>query len=126
MTNKLFQHTKQIIILNGICFLISLVFCFFGMYSIPLGFLLGSVVAIFVKCIYFLLGDIEEKNKFNPLMIPVNILFNCIVIVLIIGSIFLSLVLEHRHIMIFSSLGVSVALIIAFSSNIYRKIVNGN
>ena len=125
MIKELFKHLKQTFILNGICFGISLVFLFFGLYNIPLGFLFGSIIAILVRIILFFINKLEEKFKLNPWMIPLNVLFNGVIVLLIVGGVFTSLLLEHLSFNIFSLTSVITALIIAFSSILYKKIVGG-
>ena len=126
MHKELISQLKNTLIYNGVCFIATLIFLFFGMYNVPLGFIFGTVVALLVKVIYYFLNKLDEKNKLNPWMIIINVLINLAVVILIATSIFVSLLLEHLGVNIFSWISVSFALLMAFGSLIYKKVVGGS
>ena len=126
MHKELLSTLKSTLIYNGIFFVVTLIFLFFGMYNVPLGFIFGTIVALLVKVIYYFLNKLEEKNRLNPWMIIINVLINLTVVILIVFSIFVSLLLEHLNVNIFSWISVGFAILLAFISLIYKKVVGGS
>lgn len=126
MHKDLLNQLKKILKINGIFLIATLIFVFFGMFDVPLGFLFGTVIVIIINVIYYFLNKLEEKNKTNPWMIIINILLNVLVVVIIVGSMFLSLLLEHLNIKIFSFISVGFAILLAFIPLIYKKLVGGS
>ena len=64
MHKDLLNQLKKILKINGIFLIATLIFVFFGMFDVPLGFLFGTVIVIIINVIYYFLNKLEEKNMY--------------------------------------------------------------
>jgi len=110
------QLQKKIIIdtliVDGIILALLSIFCFFGLYNIPLGFLLGAIISIVNHLLLCLQTEAMINAALGASAVGVTVGAYMLRFLLWGGALFLALFLEHLGYKIFAWYSVTVGFLI--------------
>ena len=99
------------LVIDGIILVLSCIACFFGLYNIPLGFLLGAIVSIVNHLLLCLQTEAMINSALGSSAVGVTVGAYMLRLLLWGGTLFLALFLEHIGYKIFAWYAVVVGFL---------------